>query len=214
MELTVVTGNMQAPIYGGSNRFTSRGQLLHQLNPDIILLQETIPEMRDAIRKVLGPEWKVYPTGGVAVMWNSKLFKHATPIGIMYGKSFYNRAICVPLTHIESGKVIHATSAHPRSLKYSSTMTKEMKRSDVKKAFALGKSKLAVVGGDFNTGEVFEIHKPYGFVQATKKQDTYDVSGNQYLDGIFVSGLTPKLEKKINPGALSDHSWLLAVLGL
>ena len=219
--LRVGSYNSQMPQWGGNKNYRGDGIFLRdKMACSVYFLQEVSGAARNAIRSVLGPEWKLWTTGLVAVLWDSTKYKHGDPVEFSFG-TIGARCLMVPLTSKKNGRKFWATVVHirpkdamPRS--WSDARKLKAKQSDVRKAIKLVSGRDPVVmGGDWNTRTARKIVETEGdgLKLSTPWAQTHD--GGGILDMIFSRGFVIRTEGKIyNPGGLSDHRGVVAQLTL
>ena len=219
--LRVGSYNSRMPQWGGNTNYRGDGIFLRdKMACSVYFLQEVSGAARNAIRSVLGPEWKLWTTGLVAVLWDSTKYEHGDPVEFSFG-TIGARCLMVPLTSKKNGRKFWATVVHirpkdamPRS--WSDARKLKAKQSDVRKAIKLVSGRDPVVmGGDWNTRTARKIVETEGdgLKLSTPWAQTHD--GGGILDMIFSRGFVIRTEGKIyNPGGLSDHRGVVAQLTL
>lgn len=206
-------GQLNMELWGGSQSaasFKARGAFLrNKMRCSVYLLQETSPalpgfrsDMRSALLSELGPQWKCAAESELAVLYDGDKWEPGTPRSVKFG--VYQGALCLPLTHKESGMGIDFTTTHVRPGKVTNPIGKLY---DIRRAFALSGKWAAVEGGDHNTNAWRKV-LPKGWVAATPNVKT---QGSGSLDHIGVrSGTTGTIDVKgfaqLDPGPLSDHT--------
>ena len=205
--------NLQAQRFGGLvDTSPKRGQYLRDsMACSIYALSETTEAARDAIRKVLGATWKVYPVGYSAVLWDSAKWTHRDRMSVGFGTGIHG-AIRAELV-AASGRLLHVIALHarPRASFTSDAAATKGKAADVAKAAALIKPHTpTIVAGDLNGADVSAL-KAAGLVRATPAVDTYDPAGTQVLDQVWVSPeLLVRGHTLLDPGSISDHKvWVV-----
>lgn len=189
-----------------------RGEFLrNRMDCSLYSLTEVNEENRKAIIKEL-PGYKTYPVKCVAVMWDSRVWAYtmrADADSITFGTEIHG-AIRVEVIHMATGLKMDVIAIHVLP---SVVADLEEKQACIRKALSklYRKGAPTIFAGDFNTGTVDSILKPAGFLRATPKVDTMDISGEQKMDAVF---MTPEIEQRgfylINPGPITDHmNWIV-----
>lgn len=200
--------NLHAERFGGPDDATPlRGEYLRDvMKCSVYALCEVSEASRNAIRGVLGfDRFKVFPIGFVAVMWDSSTWQHAGKKSVDFGTAVHG-AMRVTLEDLRgSGPRFDVISLHVRP---SAITDLAGKQADIRKAMTLHRPGVpTIVAGDFNTATASEIIEPSGFVQSTESVDTLNAAGVQRLDAVFTTpDLQLRASRKLDPGALSDHT--------
>ena len=213
VEFRFGAANLQAERFGGLvDASAKRGQYMRdEMRCSIYCLSEVTETARDAIRRQLGDDWKVYPVGYSTVMWDSSKWTHRDRMSVSFGTAIHG-AVRAELV-AASGRLLHVIALHvrPRASFTSDAAAKKGKAADVAKAAALIKPHTpTIVAGDFNGADVSAL-KAAGLVRATPAVDTYDPAGTQVLDQVWVSpDLLVRGATLLDPGSLSDHKvWVV-----
>lgn len=158
------------------------------------------------LARVTGHEWKTITAKGrtVAVLfdatvwawrpWRSELFP---------GSKFGHGIVTAPLVHRDSGRRINVASLHVRP---KSIATGAQKDADIARAAKVADGSCAcVLAGDFAR----DRPKLAAWTRATPRIDTMDAAGEQTVDAVYVKGgVGAGRVTVVDPGALSDHTWL------
>lgn len=205
--LSVASLNFEAKQWGGTKYISDAKWVMANLKPDVIFTQETEEVARNQMVRVSG--FKVYPENYVALYWNDELFNHGGRIELSLGTR-YHGAIGTKLVHRDSGLDFVAASAHIRPSVSFASNPAAGKRDDIRKVIALFKKyPRVIIGGDWNTTDVFDLFAEAGYLRATPKGATTDKGKS--LDAIFVKGFDI-MDGAIIPTDTSDHHGLKALV--
>lgn len=212
-DLAVRVGLANVAGYGRTEDGGAIGAFLRdRMRCSIYLLSETSSDSRYAIRDALGgrDRWKVHVAPGdtCAALWDARKWEYGEPRKADFGDD-YHGAVAVPLTSLVNGRSLDAIATHTRP---KAVATDAEKDTDVRKALALAGSWPVIVGGDWATSRAGALAAAAGLRRATLDVPTMDGGGR--VDAAFVRGLTVRGSQVIDPGALSDHRWLVAQVTL
>ena len=164
------------------------------------------------LKRLTGHTWKTETVSdkSVAVLWNDTIWAARKPRVATYGPTaFGHGAVCVPLVHRATGLGVDVIAGHTRPGTVATTAQKD---ADIREGAGLAKGWPAVFAGDFNRNDP---KLPAGWIRGTRKVDTLDKPGVQTIDGAYVKGaIGVGKTTVVDPGALSDHTWLGVALML
>lgn len=211
--------NLQAQRFGGlADTSPRRGQYLRdKMACSLYVLTEVPEKSRDAIRKILGAAWKVYPVGYSTVMWDSAKWIHRDRMAVDFGTGIHG-AVRAELRHAATGLPLDVIGVHVRpaaSFGGDQAKADKGKQADIAKMLSLYRKGVStIIAGDFNTPDTAALARA-GLVRATPAVDTLDKAGVQPLDQVWVSpDLTVRGTTLLDPGSLTDHKVWVAQLTL
>lgn len=195
--------------YGGNGDYKGRGLVLRdELACSILVLNETYPEeMRNEIRAILGPTWKVWvhEDNTLCVMWDSSKWEHVDRAEVDFGDSFHG-ALRVGLRNIRTGLLVDIISVHVRP---KSVASPEQKAADVAKAATLYRGRQTYMAGDF----ALDAPVLPGWERKTPAVDTMpDRLGTQSVDIVYTrGGAKVRYATLIKPtlGDLDHDAWVI-----
>lgn len=207
--------NLQAQRFGGlADTSARRGKYLRdKMACSLYVLTEVPEKSRDAIRKILGAAWKVYPAGYSTVMWDSAKWIHRDRMAVDFGTGIHG-AVRAELRNAATGLPLDVIGVHVRpaaSFGGDQAKADKGKQADIAKMLSLYRKGVStIIAGDFNTPDTQALARA-GLVRATPAVDTLDKAGVQPLDQVWV---TPDLIVRgttlLDPGSLTDHKvWVL-----
>lgn len=211
--------NLQAQRFGGlADTSARRGKYLRdKMACSLYVLTEVPEKSRDAIRKILGAAWKVYPVGYSTVMWDSAKWIHRDRMAVDFGTGIHG-AVRAELRHAATGLPLDVIGVHVRpaaSFGGDQAKADKGKQADIAKMLSLYRKGVStIIAGDFNTPDTAALARA-GLVRATPAVDTLDKAGVQPLDQVWVSpDLTVRGTTLLDPGSLTDHKVWVAQLTL
>lgn len=191
---------------------------LKNIGGSFFTFQEMDREARDAFRKAMGSNWKVYPLGYLGVMWDSNKYSHSTKVGkALFDDKGIHGAIRVTLTHKATGFTFDVISVHIRPRAgigkgLSSAAYLKAKLGDLAKALKLVRNGVPTIfAGDFNTGHARAAVLGSGkkLLAISPNVDTVDTAGDQRLDMIFATAEIVTRKITLRDSSVSDHkAWL------
>lgn len=195
--------NVQAKRWGGGKYLLDAKFIRHQLAPDLLFTQESDEAARTAIVERTG--FKVWAFLYLGLYWRPEVFTHGARMVLPLGTA-YHGAVATTLNDF----VACSVHIRPRAAFASKAAADKGRRADIATVIAwLAEHPRVVVGGDWNTPDVFGLMAAAGYTLATPREATTD--GGKALDGIFVRGLSVR-EGRIVPTPDSDHHGLRAGL--
>lgn len=217
---TLMLGIANCQSYDGTKTeasYRSRARVFAAAGWTVVTVCETTRDgrrwMLDELRKITGHTWvaKTADDRTVAVLWDDTIWQARATRWRRFGTpptAFGHGVIVVPLVHRASKRVVDVGSVHVRPKKVA---TLAQKRADAALAAGQAGTWPVVLAGDWA-----QASPPLtGWKRATPKVDTMDAAGEQKVDAAFIrGGLAASAAKVIDPGSLSDHSWLGVTLTL
>lgn len=207
LDFTAAQYNVQAKRWGGTKYPLDAKFVRHQLQPDVLFTQESDETARTAIVERTG--MKVWAFLYLGLYWRPEIFSHGARMVLPLGTS-YHGAVATTLTGDGLSFVACSVHIRPRAAFASKAAADKGRRADIATVIAwLAEHPRVVVGGDWNTADVFDLMSTAGYTLATPRGATTD--GGKSLDAIFVRGLSVR-SGVIVPTDASDHHGLRAGL--
>ena len=212
VDFRAATYNAQLQHFGGG-AYSANAQFVDTtLRPSVLAGQEVDEAARTSICQAEG--FKVWAYKTLGIFWDPNKYEHGDRIEVDL-RTNYHGMIGTPLTSVKNGNSFVAASVHirPRDAFTSDAAAKVGKKADIAEVIAkLAGHPRVVVGGDWSSNARAQMEDA-GYQLATPYVDTYDESGTQHLDAVFVRGLVVRGGRD-HLTAASDHVGLVASVTL
>lgn len=221
LQLRAAQASQEAAHFGGPSSWTARGQKMSLLGASLIGATETTVTERGktawsgrvTMQNAIGAGWKRVAFLALCVFYPAAKYKRAGKVrSVAFGpkSDIWHGVMIVPFIRKDAHQRVDVGEVHIRP---KSVATQVQKLHDVRRALALVDPNVpTILMGDWAGNWDSEMAKA-GFVRVSLAVDTYDPAGVQKIDAIYVSHhLAGSLPKSLNPGGISDHVWLSALI--